>query len=352
MANSKIAVFERAGQPLTIEECPLPDLKEGEILVKNEYTTLCRSDISTYLGKRVEKSPTILGHEIVGRIVAMGPGAPETDIAGNRLAEGDRITWAIYAANPRSEMSRRGIPQKSPDLFKYGHERITDDSNFHGGLSQYTILRRNTPLHLLNEDIPLGVASIINCAVATVAGSLRLAGRVEGSRVAIWGIGMLGVIACAMCRQLGAEEIIAIDINRERLAQAERFGATACLTPDTARDYLSADITIDYSGNIGCMEATVKALAIGGTAVWVGGVCPQDPVKIDSEMVVRRLATIRGLHNYNGEDFRNAVEFITRHHRDYPFAELIYDGFTLDGVNEAFDFAVNRNPYRVGVNLA
>lgn len=70
--KSKLMIFERAGQPLRLEECEIPPLKAGEVLVKNEYATLCRSDISTYLGRRIEKSPTILGHEIVGRVAALG----------------------------------------------------------------------------------------------------------------------------------------------------------------------------------------------------------------------------------------------------------------------------------------
>lgn len=351
MRKSKIAVFSRANEPIKLEECTIPDLEEGQVLVKNEYTTLCRSDISTYLGKRVEKSPTILGHEIVGRIAAFAPGASVYDAYGNPLKVGDRITWAIYAANPTSEISLRGIPQKSPDLFKYGHERITEDCTLHGGLAEYTLLRRYTPILPLQNDIPLQVASVINCAVATVAGSLRLAGELKGRRVAVWGIGMLGIIACAMCKEKGAGEIVAIDINKERLSVAERFGATTLYTPDTMPENMQADIAIDYSGNIHSMEATINTLGIGGTAVWVGGVCPQEKIRIDSEMVVRHLDTIKGLHNYNTEDFKEAVSFITKNHTRYPIASLIYDGFSLDQVNEAFRYAVEKNPYRVGIHI-
>lgn len=347
-AKSKIIVFRKAGTPLQMEECDIPALKEGEVLVRNEYATLCRSDISTYLGKRIEKSPTILGHEIVGRVAAIAPGV--TDADGNPLHVGQRVTWAIYASDPSTELSRRGIPQKSPDLFKYGHEQLTPESTLHGGLAEHTLLRKHTPILPLDESIPLPVGSIINCAISTVVGSLRLAGELRGRRVAIWGIGMLGIVACAICRERGAGEIVAIDINRERLALAGRFGATrACLPDDKALADLRADVTIDYSGRIESMEATVSSLDIGGVAVWVGGVCPQDKVKIDSEMVIRRLSTIKGLHNYNGEDFREAVSFVSRCWQKYPIAELIHDGFPLSRAEEAFRYAIDRNPFRVGI---
>jgi len=60
-----MAVFYSPQEPLRLIDCDVPELKEMEILVRNEYATLCRSDLNTFSGKRTEKSPTILGHEIV-----------------------------------------------------------------------------------------------------------------------------------------------------------------------------------------------------------------------------------------------------------------------------------------------
>ena len=148
----------RAGTPLRLEEHTLPAPGEGEILVRNEYATLCRSDLSTYAGRRVEKTPTILGHETVGRVAALG--SPLSDLSGRPLRVGDRVTWAIYAADPSGAMARRGIPQKSPDLFKYGHERLTPESSWHGGLAEYTLLRRFTPVLVLSEAGAAWVAAV------------------------------------------------------------------------------------------------------------------------------------------------------------------------------------------------
>ena len=72
MSTAKITIFEKAGVPLTLKEVEIPALKTGEVLVRTECTTLCRSDLATYVGRRIEKTPTILGHEIVGRIAAFG----------------------------------------------------------------------------------------------------------------------------------------------------------------------------------------------------------------------------------------------------------------------------------------
>lgn len=350
--RSKIAVFYGAGKPLQLEECEIPALCQGEVLVKNEYVTLCRSDISTYTGKRIEKTPTILGHEIVGRVVALGEGNPVLDLEGRPLAIGERVTWAIYASNPDGEMARRGIPQKAPDLFKYGHEQLTERNTLHGGLAEYTLLRCHTPVLPLAETVPPAAAAIINCAVSTVAGSLRLAGKIAGRKVVVRGAGMLGIVACALCREKGAAEIIAVDIDRERLDVARRFGATEVHSlGDSSHQLPAVDVSIDYSGAPSAMEATVGDLAVGGVAVWVGGVAPRGNVSLNPETVVRRLLSIKGLHNYNADDFREAVAFITANHSRYPFASLVQKEFDLVHADDAFRYAVDCNPYRVGIRF-
>lgn len=360
MKTSRTAIFREPNAPLTTEAVEIPPLKAGEILVRNEYTTLCRSDLSTFSGRRTEKTPTILGHEIVGVIEAFGPEAPTHDTRGDPIAVGDRLTWAIYAANPESEMARRGIPQKGKDLFKYGHEEIKPGSHLHGGLSEYCILRRYTPILKLREPIPLPVISLINCSVATVAGSLRLAGVIKDRNVMITGAGMLGIIACAMCRARGARRILAVDISAERLATAKAFGVGDTILVESGgpsfgervKEKLGQDpldTALDYSGSPDAMEASLEVLGIGGTAVWVGAVSPQRPVAVNAEKAVRNLHVIKGLHNYNQEDFVAAVEFMEQHYADYPFLDLVHDRFDLDSVDEAFAYALSSGAHRVGV---
>ncbi len=359
MKTSRVSVFHGKGLPFTSEAVPVPALRPGEILVRNEYTTLCRSDLNTFAGKRTEKTPTILGHEIVGRVEELGPEAPTKDARGTPLGIGDRVTWAIYASDPCSCLSRRGIPQKGDGLFKYGHELISPTSHLHGGLAEYCILRRHTPVIRLGDSIPLPVLALINCAVATVAGSLRLAGELKDRNVLVSGAGMLGVIACAMCRTAGARRVIAVDIDDRRLETARPFGVDATLQPGsgtTLRERLAAvlpgeavDVGLDYSGVPDTMEAMVGALGIGGTAVFIGATFPQRPLALNAEQLVRNVHTLRGLHNYNGQDFVAAVEFIEAHHAAFPFASLVEDRFDLDQVDEAFAYGVGSGAHRVGV---
>lgn len=360
MKTSKLAVFHGQGRPLTYETVPIPALRQGEILVRNEYTTLCRSDLNTFSGKRIEKAPTILGHEIVGRIEELGPDAPGADCRGTALGIGDRVSWAIYASDPGSALARRGMPQKGTDLFKYGHEQITPDSHLHGGLSEYCILRRHTPVIRIDAPIPLTVMALINCSVATVAGSLRLAGEVRSHTILVAGAGMLGIIACAMCRCAGAKRVIAVDIDDARLTTARQFGADQAVMLGPQYQPLKEQliglaltepitVALDYSGVPDTMEALIGALGIGGTAVFVGATYPQRPLQLYAELLVRNLHTIKGLHNYNEQDFVAAVEFMEHHHTAFPFESLVHDKFDLDHVEEAFAYAMASGAHRVGI---
>jgi putative phosphonate catabolism associated alcohol dehydrogenase len=351
--HAEAVVFRQNGTPLEPITLPIPSLSSGELLVQNACTTLCRSDLSTFLGKRLEKTPTILGHEIVGRVVAFGPENLEFDQLGQKISIGDLITWGIFASDPLSALSKKNIPQKGADLFKYGHEQLTNHSTLHGGLSNYTIIRRHTPIAKLSETIPLKVAAIINCSVATIAGAFRLAGSVNNATVVVSGAGMLGMVACTMAKVAGAQQVIVLDVNEERLAIARRFGADFCLkSTDNVNDLnssIEADIVIETSGVGLAMENTLNMLTIGGTAVWVGGVFPQKSLAINPEKLIRNLWTIKGLHNYNLQDFIEAVQFMERYHSQFPFEELIHDGFSLSQANEAFAYAIRENPFRVAL---
>jgi putative phosphonate catabolism associated alcohol dehydrogenase len=360
MKLSEFAVFTSHSERFELKRSYLPELKEGELLVKVEFTSLCRSDINTYCGKRFEPCPTILGHEIVGRIEQLGNNCDKEDLRGVELKIGDRVTWAIFASNPDSKLSRMGMPQKSNDLFKYGHEKLSSESEFHGGLSEYIILRKNTPIIIIDEIIPLKVASIINCAVSTVAAAIRLAADIKGKNVLISGAGMLGMIASSMCKVNGAETVTVTDIDKDRVDLATRFGADySFLSNDTFEDSLNAvfhsntpfDIVLEFSGVAHAMEKTLDLLDFGGISIWVGATYPEREVHFSAEKMLRKLLSIRAMHNYNQQDFLYAVSFIESNYDKFPFSDMIHDNFSLKEVNEAFEYGLKENPFRVGIKI-
>ena len=361
--RARFVAYDDLKRKLQDLEANLPLLQSGEILVRILFTTLCRSDIHTFLGRRKEKSPTILGHEIVGEIIAYGPDAPLHDLRGYPLKIGDRITWAIYASDPDDKMSKQGMPQKSMNLFKYGHEQLTEESQFHGGLAEYIILRKHTPVVIIHDDMPDSIAALINCSVATVAGAIRLAGSLKNKNVLVFGSGMLGTIACAMAKRNNALKVIAADKELNRSVKALQFGADdfIALVQDQPESHSvigsetavlsDIDIVLEFTGIPKAIMFALAKLNVGGKAILVGSTFRQPDISINAEMIVRKLLTIQGLHNYNDKDLVSAVAFMESARHFYPFDELVSATFDLSQVQQAFEYAVQHNPYRVGIDL-
>lgn len=357
MRKGKIMAFEGPGIALSEQVHDLRALQPGEILVRNLYTTICGSDLHTFCGIRKEACPTVLGHEITGRIMEIGAGHRGTDSAGNILQIGDTVTWSVFSSDETSELALRGMPQKGQQLFKYGHAKIENAEVFHGGLSEYCFLKKGTAILKIPPEMPLPVAATINCAIATVAGAIRLAGNIKGKRVLISGAGLLGLACAAMCREDGADDVVLADIDRARLKQSLNFGAnnTINLRDDASgtenNSITGFDIAFDMSGAPDAMEYGLSKLTVGGVAVWVGAVFSTRKVEINAESIIRNIITIKGLHNYNFQDFSSALDFMSLNWNKYPFASIVEKEFPLSRAHEAFEFALASKPIRVGVRI-
>ncbi len=318
------------------------------------YTTLCGSDIHTYCGHRAEPENVVLGHEIVGDILWIDAAHPHIDANGNKIAIGDRVVWSIFAVPADVTPPRQDMPQKSQQLFKYGHALAKDNDIFNGGLADYCVLKANTALIKITPSLPVKVAATISCAHATVMGAIRVARDITNKSVLIFGAGLLGLSCVAMCREFGAATIRLIDKERHRLDWGKKFGANDVYElPDTGSAYpwKESNIVFDMTGHTDAMLSGIHSLKTGGCAVWIGAVFPSAPVLVNAEMMVRKLLQIRGLHNYNYDDFVKATAFIETHYQTYPFEELIEKEFPLSEVNEAFQFASEKKPVRVGITI-
>lgn len=349
-------VFDEVRQPFAQQRVGLPELQPGEVTVRIDYTTICTSDLHTFYGRRGAHTPSILGHEIIGTIVAIGPGGV-SDYQGATLRIGDAVTWSVYAHDHAGCMAQKGIPQKSPDLFKYGHETLDKDGSLSGGFATHCHLRAGTDIFKLPAGLNRKEAAPLNCTHATIAGALRLAGDLNRKNVLIIGAGMLGLSACAMSKEAGAERVLVLDINPDRAERALRFGADmpldAALDAAALKEKIAEiggiDVVIETSGVPAAMEKGMELLNIGGINVWVGAVYAQRDLAINAEKVVRNILTIKGLHNYIPADLAEAIRFLAAHHRKYPFEGLVGTDFPLSELDGAFAVANESGHYRVGI---
>ena len=358
--TSRAALFVGPDQPLTIQKLALPELAEGEALIRVSCCTLCGSDLHTYRGHRSTPTPTILGHEILGRIEALGPGDPVLDYAGRTAQVGDRVTWSVASSCGDCFFCERDLPQKCERLFKYGHQQLSGEHALSGGLAEHCHLRAGSTLIRLPDGLSDEVACPVNCATATVSAALGVAGSCRDAVILIQGAGMLGLTACALAHSRGAREVIACDLEPHRLELALQFGATRCVraTDDVSElreivEQLTSgrgvDLAIEVCGAASAVETGLSLLRIGGRYVLVGAVFPGPPFSAAAEMIVRRLLTIQGIHNYAPRDLADAVEFLTRYQQQYPFSEAVSDTFALDDAEEAFQHAISNRSLRVAV---
>ncbi|MGJ4845099.1 alcohol dehydrogenase catalytic domain-containing protein [Leifsonia sp. Le1] len=338
-------------------------LSPGDALVEIELATVCGSDVHTVLGHRSAPTPLILGHEQVGRVVALGRGGAKT-IDGHRVSLGERIVWSVAVPCGRCSRCRRGLPQKCANLQKYGHERMRRGWELSGGFATHGHILDGTPMVAVPEDVPAEVLAPASCATATVAAALEAAAGItplEGALVLVAGAGMLGLTATAMASDAGARVVVS-DPIAERRDAALAFGAAAVTDPRVAIDApgglnaalaaaggrgAAPTIALELSGAPAAVRSLFHAVDVGGVLVLVGSVSPGPDLAIDPEQLVRRLLTIRGVHNYAPRHLAEAVRYLAGAWQRYPFAAQVGETFRLADVDAALA-AAGQHP-RVGL---
>jgi len=344
---------------MTVETFPLPDLKGSEALVAISCATVCGSDLHTYFGRRNSPSPSVLGHEMVGHIAAIGPRGV-TAYRGHPLKAGDRVTWSMVWSCGRCYFCALGLRAKCEHLLKFGHETLSPGRELLGGFARHCLLPEGTAIFRVPPEVGDLAAAPANCATATVASVFRESGPCAGQSVVIYGTGMLGLTACAMAAANGAAHIIAIEKAPGRADLARPFGATSVidgsLTPTAIReavfaltDNRGADALWEFTGIPEVIETGFHLLRFGGRYIIAGAVFPARPVQFPADQLVRRLLRISGVYNYNPEDLKAALAFLAANAARFPFDSLVGRTFPLCEAQQAFQFAETAKPLRVAV---
>lgn len=357
MTTSRAIVFDGTGRPWRFETQSIAALQPDEILVKIEACTLCGSDLHSVDGRRSVPTPTVLGHEIIGRIAGFGAEAQRVDLQGNALELGDRVVWAIVASCGHCFYCERGLPQKCERAFKYGHQVAEPHRPCSGGLAEHCVLVGGTHILRIPESLSTAAACPLSCATSTVAAALRIVGLQPSERALILGAGMLGLTACAMARDMGAAQVVCADVIESRAELAKRFGATEILHGPSMNPSLLAawdgygfDVVIECTGTNRATQMGMEALRMGGRIGLVGAVFPGEPMPLILERLVRRQLSVYGIHNYAPTDLVAAVNFMQHAEKRYPFAELVGQSFSLDEIELAIVAARDPNHIRIAVH--
>jgi alcohol dehydrogenase len=353
---SLAAVYQGTPGLLEFQSLPTPLPRGAEILVSVEACTLCGSDLHSFEGRRAVPVPTVLGHEIVGRIEAFGHEAKRVDVTGVPLAEGDRVVWAVVASCGCCSNCERDLPQKCERSVKYGHEAFRPGYELLGGLAEHCLLAPGTAIVKAPDSIHLNTISPAGCATATIAAAMESVGDLSDRVVCITGGGLLGLTAAAMSRQQGAAAVVLCDVNPARRQRALQFGASQTAAPEQLADVLKsvssgrgADAAIEVSGAPAAFQTLWPLLRIGARLTLVGAVFPSTPVSFPMDTLVRRNLLLTGVHNYGPRHLVQAVKFLETHGSSYPFDELVSRWFPLSETPAAMAAAMDPGCIRIGV---
>lgn len=359
-ASGRVAVYDVPNGSFRLVDYPLRPPGPGEVLVKNRMATICRSDIHTWQGNRPGPCPGLLGHEIIGDIIALGAGVTQ-DMRGDPLHVGDRITWSEYfIPGDNYYTAVLDLPQKSPGVDKYGHMAATTAPHHHGGFGEYCYIVPRSWILRLPDVLSDAEATPLNCGVATMIAVTEAASIRIGQTVVIQGLGLLGLYGAAIAKARGARAVIGIDGDADRRARSYRFGVDLALDPaldkaDLLQEILALcrpegpDVAIEVCGAAQAIPQGIELLRIGGTYVLGGVVSPQAMVTLDANLILKKMLTVRGIHNYHPRNLIEALIFVVANRVRFPFHELVDGQYPLNRVGDAMADTAARRVLRAAI---
>ena len=300
---------------LAMEQRPRPEPAIGEALIDVEAAGLCAGDLYIYLGKNPYVTyPRIGGHEIAGRVAALGP-----DTAGP--AVGTRVVVEPFIGCGHCYPCRVAKPNCCTNLRIIGVHR-------EGGFADQLTAPVNR-LHGVPDTLSPFAASFTE-PVAIGVQACRRGGVTAGESVLILGAGPIGLATVEVARAHGAT-VYVTDVARERLETAARLGATPLpagddLLPEVMRltDREGMPVVIEATGNLAAMEQTGALVAAGGRIVIVGLVGQGVPVSWPGLDLTRREMTIVGSRASTG-CFPESLDLLARGAIRYPDIATAFD---------------------------
>jgi 2-desacetyl-2-hydroxyethyl bacteriochlorophyllide A dehydrogenase len=320
----------KIGEPLQLEDVPIPGVGERDVLVRIRAAGVCHSDVHYRAGvSPVKPLPVTLGHEIAGSVEQVGSQV-------TALQVGDRVCLHYLLTCRDCLQCARGQEQFCTSGQMLG-------KHCDGGYAEYISVpaRNAVPLP---EEIAFEQGAVLMCSAATSFHALRKANLRTGESVAVFGVGGLGISAIQLARAMGALDVFAVDIHEAKLELAKRHGAIPvhAVQGDPVVEIRrltggrGVDVALEVIGLPETMRQVLQSLAFLGRAVWVGISC--QPVEVDSYRdVLGREAQIIGSDDHLLRELPTLIELARRGVLD--LSEVVTSKVPLQAaaVNQALD---------------
>lgn len=313
---------------LKVEELPMPEPGLGEVLLKIRAVGICGSDVHGYLGLTGRRIPPMtLGHEFSAEVVKLGEGV-------TTYQEGDGVI--VQPINFCGTCANCVEGYTNMCLNKRFFGVLTED----GAMAEYL----NVParlLYRLPESCTFEDGALAE-PYAVGYGAVKKAGNLAGKNVLIIGAGAIGLCILQLVKLQNPASIMVSDLSDSRLKTALDFGADHVINPRKENDLEAisrftggrmADLSIEAVGVEATANQSVKALRMGGTAIWVG--MSQKEMTINMQDVVVSARSVLGTFNYTHEEFGEVVEILGSGKLDTQ--KLISAKVSLEEAKEYFD---------------
>lgn len=348
MAETVNAAVLRGPRTIEVEEFPVPVTGADDAVIRVEGTGICGSDWAPYAGAfPFEMPPVILGHEVVGRVEAIGPDAARDW----GVAEGDRVVVEEAIPCGRCRLCRTGLYTMCDGFHatagrRYGMIPAAEPPHLWGGYGDLMYLHPNSVVHKMDPTLAVELAPLyipISNGVAWVQGE----GAGIGTTVLIEGPGQHGLGCVVGAKEAGVSNIIVTGTSRDahRLDVARRLGATHTVNVDDGdlveqvRELTNGqmcDLVVDVTSAAPvAAEVALDLARPAGTIVLAGFKEFKPLTNFLSDKIIMNALTVKGAWGHDQADVAAAVKIIES--RRYPLEDMCTHTFSLDEVDAALE---------------
>lgn len=338
----KAACFQSV-ETVEVDEIPLPEVEaETDAVVEVSVAGLCGSDLHPFFGREAGlQVGTVMGHEFVGRVIDVGT-------AVTQFSVGDLVCAPFTTNCGTCFYCTNGLTSRCPQGQLFGWRQA--DQGLHGGQSQFvrapladgTLMR--VPEHV-NEDVAL----LLGDNLSTAHFGFEMAAvesTIESDVFVVIGCGNVGLLAVAIAKQRGVQNVFAIDLTESRLRIAERLGATVfddsraiADAINAATDGRGADAVLEFVGLPEAQRLAYELLRPGGRMSVIGCHCTPNFAFSPSQAYDKNLTYRTGRC-----PARHYMDILPKFlkDRELDLSWCITHRFSIDDAAEAYDTFAHR----------
>jgi len=334
------ALVKREAKPgLWLEEVPTPEIGINDVLIEVLRTGICGTDVHIYQwdewAQKTVPVPLVVGHEFVGRIVALGSNVAD-------FQEGDIVSGEGHVVCGRCRNCMAGRRHLCMDTAGIGVNRP-------GAFAEYLALPMTNVWHHA-PNISRDVQSIFDPLGNAVHTALQF--PVLGEDVLITGAGPIGIMAAAVVRHAGARYVVITDVNPRRLELAKRMNPTVAL--DVSKRSIADvqkeldmregfDVGLEMSGNPIAFRDMLDGMCHGGKIAMLG--IPSGEVAIDWQKVIFNMLTIKGI--YGREMYETWYKMTVMIQSGLDIEPVITHRFDYQHFEQGFEAMISGNSGKV-----